>query len=113
MMTFTETLKQFKKRAKLGDLYFMRDIEDFAKISRKLDEVANLDSEENMINSVKAKSIRKDMYNFCMSPLKLKNNYQSKQLRVIREFFYQLVNFRQVKLPEESNVDFDMLYTKK
>ena len=75
-MRFSETLKRFSQQAVLGDLYFMRTINDFYLISKELDKVAKLDNVENMINSVKAKSIRRDMYYFCLCPMKLKNDHK-------------------------------------
>lgn len=109
ILRFSEVLIKFSKQAKLGDLYFMRNISEYAMIAKELDNVANLGNLDSIVNTLKYRSVKRHLYNFLQVPLRLNAASRRRKLYVLKGFFIQLINTKQVRLPGGDILDYGLL----
>ena len=52
ILKFSDVLLIYSDQANIGDLYFMRDIKEYWNIAKELEKIAQIDSVDDMIDSI-------------------------------------------------------------
>lgn len=109
VMKFSKTLELFIKEVDLGNMYFLSYNKDYLVILKELDKFLPKDPVREVAEMVSRDNIKRMMYHFALVPVKLTTFNTKMKLKVIRYFFSQLLNLKQVRLPGGNLVDYSIL----